>query len=181
MTNLGSILKNRDITLPTKVRLVNAMFFPVVTYGCKSWTTKEAERYRIDVFELWCWRRLKSHLDCKEILPVYPKGDQSWVFFGRIDVEAQTPILWPPDVKSWLIWRDPDAGKDWGQEKGMTEDKMVGWHHRLNGHGFGWTPGVDDGQRGLACYGSWCCKESDTTERVSNSETVGPVAYLFYT
>ena len=91
----------------------------------------------------WCFwtvvleKTLVSPLDCKEIQPVYPKGDQSWVFIGRTDVEAETPILWPPDVKSWLIWKDPDAGKDWGQEKGMTEDEMVGWHHRLNGHRFG--------------------------------------------
>ena len=92
------------------------------------------------------------------------KGDQSWVIIGRTDAEAETPILWPPDVKSWLIWKDPDAGKDWGQEKGTTEDEMVGWHHRLNGHGFGWTPGIGDGQGGLACCGSWVRKESDTTE-----------------
>ena len=90
---------------------------------------------------------LESPLDCKEIQPVHSKGDQSWVFIGRTDVEAETPRLWPPDVKSWLIWKDPDAGKDWGQEeKGTTEDKMVGWHHRLNGHGFRWTPWVGDGQ-----------------------------------
>jgi len=107
-------------------------------------------------------------LDCKEIQPVHPKGDQSWVFIGRTDVEAETPILWPPDTKSWLIWKDPDAGKDGGQEeKGMTEDEMVGWHHRLNGHGFGWTPGVGDGQGGLACCGSWGLKESDTTEQLN--------------
>ena len=100
MTNLDSILKNRDVTLPTKVRLVRAMGFPVVTYGCQSWTVKKAERRRIDAFELWCWRRLESPLDCKEIKPVHPKGDKSWVFIGSTDVEAETPILWPPDVKS---------------------------------------------------------------------------------
>ena len=101
MTNLVSILKRRDITLPTKVRLVKAMVFPVVMYGCESWTIKKAECQRIDAFELWCWRRLfESPLDCKEIQPVYPKGDQSWVFIGRTDVEAETPVLWPPDVKS---------------------------------------------------------------------------------
>ena len=104
-------------------------------------------------------------LDCKEIQPVHPKGDQFWVFIGRTDAEAETLILWPPDVKSWLIWKDPDAGKDWGQvEKGMTEDEMVGWHHRLNEHGFGWTLGVGDGQGGLACCSSWGHKELDTTE-----------------
>ena len=110
-------------------------------------------------------KTLESPLDCKEIQPVHPQGDQSWVFFGRTDAEAVTPILWPPDVKSWLIWKDPDAGKDWGQEeKGMTEDGMVGWHHRLSGHGFGWTPGVGDGHGGLACCNSWGHKELDTTE-----------------
>ena len=99
---------------------------------------------------------LESPLDCKEIQPVHPKGDQSWVFIRRTDVEAETPILWPPDAKNWLIWNDPDAGKDWRQEeKGTTEDEMVGWHHRLHGHGFGWTPGVGgDGQGGLACCDS---------------------------
>ena len=100
MTNLDSIFKSRDITLPTKVRLVKAMVFPVVMYGCESWTVKKAERQRIDAFELWCWRRLESPLDCKEIQPVYSKGDQSWVFFGRNDAKADTPVLWPPHVKS---------------------------------------------------------------------------------
>ena len=124
----------------------------------------------------WFWtvvleKTLESPLDCKEIQPAYPKGDQSWVFIGRTDVEAEAPILWPPDVKSWLIWKDPDAGKDWGQEKkGTTEDEMVEWHPRLNGHGFGWTLGVGDGQGGLACCGSWGRKESDRTERLNWTE-----------
>ena len=123
MTNLDIILKSRDITLSTKVHLVIAMVFPVVKYGHESWTLKKPECWRIDTFELWC-------LDCKEIQSVHPKGDQSWVFIGRTDIERETPILWPPDMKNWLIWKDPDAGKDWGQEeKGMTEDEMVGWHH----------------------------------------------------
>ena len=101
MTNLDSALKSRDITLPAKVHLVKAMVFPVVMYGCESWTIKKTECRRIDTFELWCWRRLfESPLDCKEIQPVHPKGDQSWVFIGRTDVEAETPILWPPDAKS---------------------------------------------------------------------------------
>ena len=135
MTNLDSILKSRDFTLPTKVHIVKAMVFPVVMNGCESWTIKKAECQRIDAFELWCWRRLESPLDCKEIQPVHPKGNQSWIFTGRTDAEAETPILWPPDVKNWLIGKDPDAGKDWRQEeKGMTEDEMVGWHHRLDGH-----------------------------------------------
>ena len=107
--------------------------------------------------EYWCFwtvvleKTLESPLDCKEIQPVYSKGDQSWAFFGRTDAEAETPILWPRDAKCWLIWKDPDVGKDWGQEeKGMTEDEMAGWHHRLDGHEFEWTPGVDDGQGDLA-------------------------------
>ena len=115
-------------------------------------------------------KTLESPLDCKKIQPVHPKVDQSWVFIGRTDVEAETPILWPPDAKRWLIWKDPDAGKDWAQEKGMTEVEMVGWHHRLNGHDFGWIPGVGDGQGGLVCCGSRCRKESDTTERLNWTE-----------
>ena len=147
------------------------MVFPVVMYGCESWTVKRAEHQRIDAFELWCWRRLLSPLDCKEIQPVYPKGYQSWVFIGRTDVEAETPILWSPVVKSWLIWKDPDARKDWRQsEKGMTEDKMAGWHHRLHGRESEWTPGVGDGQGGLACCSSGGHKELDITERLNWTE-----------
>ena len=117
-TNRDSILKSRDITLPTKVHLVKALVSPVVMYGCESWTIKKAERWRIGVFELWRWRRLlTSPLDCKESKPVHPKGNQSWAFTGRTDAEAETPILWPPDVKNWLTGKDPDAGKDWRQEK----------------------------------------------------------------
>ena len=116
-------------------------------------------------------KTLESPLDSKEIQPVHPKGDQSWVFIGRTDAEAETPIFWPPDAKSWHIWKDPDSGKDWGQEeKEMTEDEMVEWHHQLDGHGFGWTPGVGDGQGGLVCHGSWSCKESDATERLNWTE-----------
>ena len=112
-----------------------------------------------------------SSLDSKEIQPVHPKGDQSWVFIVRTDVEAETPVLWPPYAKSWLIWKDTDAGKDWGQEeKGTTEDEMVGWHHQLNGHGCGWTLGVGDEQGDLACCGSWGSKESDTTEWLNWTE-----------
>ena len=134
----------------TKVRLVNAMVFPVVMYGCESWTIKKAEHRRIDAFHYGAREDSWDPLHCKEIQPVHSKGDQSWVFIGRIDVEAETPILWPPDAKSWLIGKDPDAGKDWRRgEKGMTEDEMVGWHHWLNGHEFGWTLGVGDGQGGL--------------------------------
>ena len=125
------ILKSRDITLPTKVHLVKAMVFPVVMYGCGNWTIKKAEHRRIDAFELWCWRRLlRIPLDCKEIQRVNRKGNQSWIFIGRTDVEAETPIFWPPDVKSWLIWKDPESGNDWRWEKGTTEDEVVGWQHQ---------------------------------------------------
>ena len=126
----------------------------------------------------WCFwtvvleKTLESPLDSKEIQPVHPKGDQSWVFIGRTDVEAETPLFWPHDAKSWLIWKDPDAVKDWGQEeKGMTEDEMVGCHHRLNGHGFGWTLGVGVGQGGLVWCGSWSHKELDMTERMNWTES----------
>ena len=106
----------------------------------------------------------KSRTWLKRLSKDHPKGDQSWVFTGRTDVEAETPILWPPDAKNWLIGKDPDAGKDWRrEEKGSTEDEMVRWHHQLNGHEFGWTPGAGDGQGGLACCSSWGCKELDTT------------------
>ena len=125
----------------------------------------------------WCFwtvvleKTLESPLGCKKIQPVHPKGDQSWVFIGRTHVEAETPILWPPDVKSWLIWKDPNSGKDWRQEeKGRTEDDMTGCHHWLNRHEFGETPGVGDGQGGLACCGSWGHKESDTSERLNWTE-----------
>ena len=115
----------------------------------------------------------ESSLDCKEFQPVYPKGNRSWIFIGRTDAEAETPILWPPDVKSWLIWKDPDAGKDCGQEeKGMTEDEMAGWHHWLDGCDSEWTPGVGDGQGGLACCDSWGHKESDMTEWLNWTELI---------
>ena len=135
MTNLDSILKSRHVSLPTKVCLVKAVVFPVVMYGCESWTVKKAEHWKN-----WCFwtvvleKTLESPLDCKEIQPVHPK-DQSWVFIGRTDAEAETLVLWPPHVKSWLIGKDPDAGWDWGQKKkGTTEDEMAGWHHQLDGH-----------------------------------------------
>ena len=130
----------------------------------------------------WCFwtvvleKTLESPLDCKEIHPVHSKGDWSWVFFGRNDAEAETPILWPPDVKSWLIRKDSDAGRDWGQEeKGTTEDEMAGWHHQLDGHEFEWSPGVGGGQGGLVCCDSWGCKESDTTEQLNWTELASNV------
>ena len=132
MTNLDSLLKSRDITLPTKVRLVKALVFPVVMYGCESWTVKKTEHWRKN----WCFwtvvleKTLESPLGCKEIQPVHSEGDQPWDFFGRNDAEAETPVLWLPHAKSWLIGKDSDAGRDWGQEeKGTTEDEMAGWHH----------------------------------------------------
>ena len=119
----------------------------------------------------WCFQTvvleitLENPLDCKKVQPVNPKGNQSWVFIGKTDAEAEIPILWPPHVKSWLIGKDPDAGRDWGQEeKGATEDEMAGWHHQPDAHEFGWTPGIGDGQGGLACCDLWGRKELDTTE-----------------
>ena len=123
-----------------------------------------------------CWtvvleKTLESPLNCKETQPVHQKGNQSWIFIGRTDVEAETPILWSPDAKNWLIWKDPDAGKDWRrEEKGTTEDEMVGWHHRLNGCEFESTPVVGDGQGGLTCCNPWGCKESDMTEWLNWTE-----------
>ena len=161
MTNLDSILKSRDITLWTKVRLVKAMVFS--SGHVWMWKLDYKESWAL---KNWCFwtvvleKTLESPLDCKEIQPVHRKGDQSWVFSERTDVEAKTLILWPPDAKSWLIGKDPDDGKDWGQgEKGTTEDEMVGLDHWLSGHGFRWTPGVGDGQGGLACCDSWGHKE----------------------
>ena len=125
----------------------------------------------------WCFwtvvleKTLESPLDCKEIQPVHSKGDQPWVFFGRNDTKAEIPVLWPPYAKSWLIGKDSDAGRDWGQEeKGTTEDEMAGWHHRLDGCEFEWTLGVGDEQGGLACCDSWGRKKLDTTEQLSWAE-----------
>ena len=138
--------------------------------------------WELDCQESWapknCWfwtavleKTLEGPLNCKEIQPVRLKGNQSWVFIGRTDAEAETPILWPPHAKSWLNGKDSDAGRDLGQEeKGTTEDEMAGWHHWLDGHEFEWTPGIGDGQGGLACCNSWGCKKSDTTERLNWTE-----------
>ena len=128
MTNLDSILKGRDITLPTKVHLVKAMVFPVVMYECESWTLKKAECWRTDAFEQWCWRRLlRVPWTARRSNESYPKGNQSWIFIGRTAAEAETPILWPPDAKSWLFGKDPDAGKDWKVEEKGTTRGMDGW------------------------------------------------------
>ena len=164
-TNLDSILKSRDITLTTKVHLAKAMVFPLVMYGCESWTIKKIERWKIDAFELWCWRRLlrvpwtprrSNQLILKEI--------NSLILIGRTDAEAETSILWKRDTKNWLVGKDPDAGKDWRQEKGTTEDERVRWHHQLEGHEFGQAPGVGNGQGSLACCSPWGHTELDTTE-----------------
>ena len=159
MTNLDNILKSRNITLPSKVHLIKAMVFSsshvwMWELDCEeSWSLKN-----------WCFwtvvleKTLESSrvLDFKEIQPVHPEGDKSWMFIGRTDAEAETPILWPPHTKSWLIGKDSVAGRDWGQEeKGTTEDKMAGSHHWLYGHEFEWTPGVVDEQGGLVCFDSW--------------------------
>ena len=140
MTNLESILKNRDITLPTKVHLVKSMFFFFSSSHVWMWELDYTESWAV---KNWCFwtvvleKILESPLDWKEIQPVHPKGNQSWIFIGTTDAEAETLILWPPDVKNWLIRKDPDTGKDWKQEAKRTiEDEMVGWHHRLNGHEF---------------------------------------------
>ena len=139
-------------------------------------STSHVRMWELDYKESWApengcfWtvvleKTLESPLGCEEIQLVHPKGDQPWTFIGRTDAEAETPILWPPDAKSWLIWKDPDAGKDWGrEEKGPAEGEMVGWHHWLNALGFGWTPGVDDGQGGPESCRPWGRKESDMTE-----------------
>ena len=172
MTNLDRILKSRDITLPTKVHLVKATVIPVAMYGCEGWTIRKAEHWRIDAFELWCWRRLlgvpwttrrSNQSILKEISPRCSLEGLilklKLQYFGHLMQRADS-------LEKTLI-----LGKDWGQEeKGTTEDEMAGWHHWLNGHGFGWTPGVGDGQRGLVCCSSWGRKESDTTEWLNRTE-----------
>ena len=166
MTNLDSILKSRDITLLTKVCLVKAMFFSSSHVSMWEFNYKESWEPKN-----WCFwtvvleKALQSPLDCKEIQPVNSKGSQSWIFIGRTDAEAETPILWPPDGKSWLSWKDPDAGKHWRlEEKGMTEDEMVRWYYWLDEQGFEQALGVYVGQGSLACCRPWGCKESDTNE-----------------
>ena len=149
-TYLDIVLKSRDIALPTKVCIVKAIVYPVVMYGCESWTKKKVDRWGNDGFELWCLmeKPLEIALDCKEIKPVHPKGDRSWIFIGRTDAEAETPIPWPPDSKSWLIRKDPDAGKDWRLEDSMhmslsnlwemVKDKEA-WHAAVHGVAKSWV------------------------------------------
>ena len=165
MANIDSVLRNRDITLPTKVCLAKAMVFPVVMYGCESWTQRRMSAKELMLLNCGVGEDSWESLDGKEIKPVHSKGNQSWILIGRTDAEAETPIFWRPDVKNWFIWKDPYAWKDWRwKEKGMTEDETIGWHHWINGHEFELTPGVGDGQWGLACCSPWDCKESDMTE-----------------
>ena len=176
MTNLASILKSRDITLSTKVCLVKAMVFPVVMYGCEldceeSWALKN-----------WCFwtvvleKTLESPLDCKEIQPVHPKGNQSWIFIGRTDVEAEAPILWLHDAKNWLIRKDPVAGKDWRQEeKGITEDEMVGWYH-LTGWTWSWVSSGNSWWIGNP--GRLQSMGSQSQTRLSNWTELPPEAYI---
>ena len=170
MINLDSILKSRDITNKGSSGQ---------SYGFSSshvwmWELDYRESWGL---KNWCFwsvvleKTLESPLDCEEIQPVHPKGDQSWVFIGRTDAEAETPILWPPDATNRLFGKDPDAGKDWRQEeKGTTEDEVVGWHHWLNGHEFEQALGVGDGQVSLACWSPGGCKESDMTEGLNWAE-----------
>ena len=139
---------------------------------CESWTIKKAECQRIDAFQLWCWRGLlRVPWTARRFKPVHLKGNESWIFMGRTDAEAETLILWPFDVKNWLIRKDPDAGQDgrW-EEKGMTENEMVGWHHQLDGHESEQAPGVGDGQGSLVCCSPRCRKESDATEWLNWTE-----------
>ena len=172
MTNLDSILKSRDISLPTKVHLVKVMAFPVVMYGYESWTVKKAERWRIDAFELWCWRRLfrvpwTARRSNQSILKEISLGCSLEGLMLKLKLQCFGHLMWRVDS----LEKESDAGRDWGQEeKGTTEDEMAGWRHWLDGREFEWTPGVGDGQGGLACCDSWGRKESDTTEQLNWTE-----------
>ena len=164
MTNLDSIWKSKDITLPSKVRLVKAMVFPAAMCGCESWTVKKAECLKIDAFELWCWKRVLRvpWIARRSKQPILKEISSQYSLEGlmlKLKLQYFGHLMWRTD------WKDPDAGKDWRQEeKGTTKDAMVGWHHRLNGREFEWTLGVGDGQGGLACCSPWGHKELDTTE-----------------
>ena len=168
MTNLDSIFKSRDYFADKNP---SSQSYDFSSSHVWMWELDYKESWAL---KNWCFwtvvleKTLESPLDCKEIKPVNPKGNQSWIFTGRTDAEAESPILWPPDAKSWLLGKDPDAGKDWRwEEKGMTEDEMVGWHHQLDGHEFEQVSGVGNGQGSLACCSSWGHKESDTTEQLN--------------
>ena len=167
MAHLDSILKSRDITLPRKVCLYSQSF-GFSSSHVQMWELDHKEGWAL---KNWCFqtvvleKTIEGPLDCKEIKPVNPKGNQFWIFIGKTDAEAEIARIWPSDVKNWLIWKDPDAGKDWRwEENGTTEDGMVGWRHQLNGHEFEQAPGFGDGQGGLVYCSPWGHKESDTTE-----------------
>ena len=173
-TNPDSILKSRDITLLMKVGIVKAMVFPVIMYGCESWTIKKAKHWRIDAFELWCWRRqtLESPLNCKEIKPINSKGNKVWCW------SWSSLAVW---CENWLAGKAPDAGKDWKQEKATTEDEMFRWHHRLDGHEFEQAWGAVDGQGSLACCCTLSHKELDRTEQLNWTELIAFVSIeLFF-
>ena len=158
--------------LPTKVRLVKAMVFPVVTYGCESWTVKKAECRRIDAFQLWFWRRLlRIPCTARRCNQSFLKEIDPGCSLERMMLKLKLQYF-GPHAKSWLIGKESDAGRDWGQKKGTTEDEMAVWHHWLDGHEFEWTPGVGDGQGAPVCYNSWGCKESDTTEWLNWTELI---------
>ena len=178
MTNLDSILKNRDIADKGPSSQSHG-------FSSSHLWIWELDHIESRVLKNWCFwtvvleKSLESPLDCKEIQPVHPKGNQSWIFIGRTDAAAEAPIIWPPDAKNWLTGKDPDAGKDWRQEEeGTTEDEMVGWHHQLDGHDFEQALGVDDGQGSLACCSPWGHQELDTTERLN--WTVDVQYYISY-
>ena len=165
MTNIiDSILKSRGLSSQSYGFSSGHVWMWELDYK-ESWVPKN-----------WCFwtvqlKTLESPLDCKEIQPVHPKWNQSWIFIGRTDAETETPILWTPDGKNWLMWKDPDAGEDWRRdEKGTTEDEIVGWNHQLEGHEFEQAPGVGDGQGGLACCSPWGRKKSDMTEQLNWTE-----------
>ena len=174
MNNLDSILKSRDITLPTKGLYSQSYGFS--SSHVQMWELDRKEGWAL---KNWCFwtvvleKTLENTLVCKEIKSVNPKGYQSWIFIGRTDVEAETPILRPLDVKNWLIGKDPDAEKDWGQENGATEDEMLGWQHQLNGHEFEQTPGDSEGHGSLACCTPWGRKVLDTTKQLNNNHPEG--------
>ena len=172
MTNLDSILKSRHITNKSP----SSQSYVFSSSRVWMWESDYKESW---VPKNWCFwivvseKTLESPLDCKEVQPVNSKGNQPWIFIGRTNAEAETSILWPPDVENWLIGKDPDAGKNWRQEeKQMVEDEMVGWHHWLDGPESEWTVGVGDGQGGLACCDSWGYKESDMTEQLNWTEEI---------
>ena len=168
MTNLDGILKSRDIILPTKVHTGKTLVFPVVLYGCKSWTIKKTEHWRTDSFELWCWRRLSESLKLQGDKPINPKGNQSWIFIGRTHVEAKTQyfvhLMQRADTLEKTL-----LGKIECRKRRGWQNEMVGWHHQLNGHEFEQAPGDGEGQGSLACCSPWGRKESDTSEWLHNN------------